>query len=203
MAIQGGWYGWFGLTGYLGGIPRDRKHFSYSYPMSIPYQNPLFRRRSGPDGLRGRRVGCIGSFRRTEILAQGRLVDLAGGVARQGIDEFYQVRTLEAREVGRAVRMDLRLGKAVPRFHSHDSHAGFAPLFAGHADHGGLRDRGELVQYVLDLGRIDVFAAGNVHVLPAVDDGVEAFVVDPGGVAGMQPAVGERRGVGIGLVPVA
>ena len=73
----------------------------------------------------------------------------------------------------------------------------------GHADHRGLGDGGELVQHVLDLGRIDVLAAGNVHVLPAIDDVVEAFFVDPRGVAGMQPAVGEGRPVGVRPVPVA
>ena len=56
---------------------------------------------------------------------------------------------------------------------------------------GGFGDRGELMQHALDLGRIDVLAAGNVHVLPAVDDVVEAFLVDARGVAGVQPAVGE------------
>ena len=59
------------------------------------------------------------------------------------------------------------------------------------------------MQHVLDLGRIDVLAAGDVHVLPAVDDVVEALLVDPRGVAGVQPAVGERRFVGVRPVPVA
>ena len=117
---------------------------------------------------------------------------------------LISARALEAREVGLAMRVDLRFGvMRVARLDRDDRHAGLAPLFAGNADHGGLRDRRELVQHVLDLGRIDVLAAGDVHVLPAVDDVVEAFVVDPRGVAGVQPAVGEGRGVGVRPVPVA
>jgi hypothetical protein len=48
-----------------------------------------------------------------------------------------------------------------------------------------------MVQHILDFGRVDVLAAGNVHVLPAVDDVVETFGIDPRGIAGVQPAVGE------------
>ena len=62
---------------------------------------------------------------------------------------------------------------------------------------------GDLEQHVLDLGRIHVLAARDVHVLPAVDDIDEAFVVEARGVAGLQPAVGEGRCRRVGLVPVA
>jgi hypothetical protein len=41
----------------------------------------------------------IDHFRRSKILAQGRLVNLAGGIARQGIDEFDQLRALEASQI--------------------------------------------------------------------------------------------------------
>ena len=44
---------------------------------------------------------------------------------------------------------------------------------------------------VLDLGRVDVLAAGDDHVLDAVDDVGPAVVVDPDHVAGAEPAVGE------------
>jgi hypothetical protein len=64
-------------------------------------------------------------------------------------------------------------------------------LLVRDADDGGLGHRSELMQHALDLGRIDVLAAGNVHVLPAVDDVVEAVFVDAGGVTRVKPAVGE------------
>ena len=59
------------------------------------------------------------------------------------------------------------------------------------------------MQHALDFGRIDVLAAGNVHVLPAVDDVVKALFIDPRGVAGVQPAVGKGGRVGVRPVPVA
>ena len=58
-------------------------------------------------------------------------------------------------------------------------------------------------QDVLDLGRIDVLAAGDQHVLGAVDDRDEAVGVDRGDVAGVQPAVDDRLGGRLGPVPVA
>ena len=76
-------------------------------------------------------------------------------------------------------------------------------LDRGDADDGSLGYRGELMQHALDFGRIDVLAAGNVHVLPAVDDVVKALFVDPRGVSGVQPAVGETGRVGVRPVPVA
>src|SRR5581483_12049366 len=78
-----------------------------------------------------------------------------------------------------------------------------APLRIGHTDYGGFRDGRDLMQNVLDLGRIDVLAAGDVHVLPAVDDVVEAFLIDAGRITGVQPAVGERRLVRLRPVPIA
>src|ERR1700686_2577798 len=190
--------GGFGLVTYVGnisGIARIRKYQTTAiFAISC---------RTASARLRGGGFGWIDRVRRNESLAQCRLVDFAGGVARQGIDEFYRARALEAREIGFAVRIDLRFGDAVARLHGDDGHADLAPLLARNADHGGLGNRGELVKHVLDLGRIDVFAAGNIHVLPAIDDVVKTFLVDPRRIAGMQPAVGEGRCVGVRFVPVA
>ena len=56
---------------------------------------------------------------------------------------------------------------------------------------------------VLDLGRIDVLAARHDHVLhPVIDEDV-TVLVHIGGVAGAHPAVGDRGGGRVGLVPVA
>src|SRR4030095_10860374 len=97
----------------------------------------------------------------------------------------------EARQIGRAMGVNFRRRQRVAGFYGDDRHADFAPLLAGHTDDRSFGDRGELMQNALDFGRIDVLAAGNVHVLPAVDDVVETFVVDARGVAGVQPTVGE------------
>src|ERR1700681_3698248 len=63
---------------------------------------PSASERSGGNG-----IGAIGSFGQTKVLAQCRLVDLAGGVARQGFDEPDHVRPLEARQGGLAMRLYL------------------------------------------------------------------------------------------------
>src|SRR4029078_309536 len=108
----------------------------------------------------------------------------------------------EAGQIGLAMRVDFVCAERMAGLDRDDRHADFAPLLTGNANDGGLGHGGELMQHALDLGRIDVLAAGNVHVLPAVDDVIETFLVDPRGVAGVQPAVGEGGGVGVGPVPV-
>jgi hypothetical protein len=59
-------------------------------------------------------------------------------------------------------------------------------------------------QFALDLGRVDVDAAGDEHVLLPPGDRVEAVGVAAGRVAGVEPAVGiERRSGRLRVVPVA
>jgi hypothetical protein len=67
-----------------------------------------------------------------------------------------------------------------------------APLLVPGADHGDVRDRRVSGQHVLDLGAVDVLPARDDHVLLAVDDVQEAFVVGADQVAGVEPAAGER-----------
>ena len=66
----------------------------------------------------------------------------------------------------------------------------------GDADHRCLGNVGMVQQHHLDLGRKDVLAARNEHVLAAVDEGDEAVAVLPPDVAGAEPAV-----VGEGAAP--
>ena len=58
-------------------------------------------------------------------------------------------------------------------------------------------------QDVLHLGAVDVLAAGDDHVLLAVDDPDVALVVLTNQVTGVEPAAGERLGGGLRVVPVA
>ena len=62
-------------------------------------------------------------------------------------------------------------------------------LRVGHADDGAVLHRGVAPDHLLDLARIDVEAARDDHVLLAVGDVQEAFLVDVADVAGVQPAV--------------
>ena len=65
-----------------------------------------------------------------------------------------------------------------------------------------LGDLGVRGQDVLHLGAVDVLAAGDDHVLLAVDDVDVAVLVLPHQVTGMEPAAAERLGGLLGLVPV-
>ena len=49
------------------------------------------------------------------------------------------------------------------------------------------------VEDELDLGRIDVLADADDHVLGAIDDEAESLVVEPGDVAGAAPSEAELQ----------
>ena len=70
------------------------------------------------------------------------------------------------------------------------------------ADHGQLGHGRVRRQGVLDLGAVDVLAAGDDHVLLAVDHVQEALLVRADQVTGMEPAAAERLGRGLGVLPV-
>jgi hypothetical protein len=77
-----------------------------------------------------------------------------------------------------------------------------APFLVGDADHGDVGDIGMTGDRVLDLGGIDVLAAGHDHVLHAVVDVDIAVVIAVRGVAGAHPAVVNRGGGRLRLVPI-
>ena len=61
-----------------------------------------------------------------------------------------------------------------------ERHRRFAPLLARNADHRHVDHVGVPEQQHLDVGGIDVEAAGNDHVLLAVEQDDEAVLVDAG-----------------------
>ena len=67
-----------------------------------------------------------------------------------------------------------------------------APLLVRHADHRAFEHRRVLVERVLDLGRADVLAARDDHVLLAVDDVDRAALVPDREVAGVEVAAVDR-----------
>src|SRR5512134_201709 len=111
-------------------------------------------------------------------LAQFAFHDLADGAARQRIAELHGSEPLGLAEL--AVRpvadLVLRGGGAGPA-HA-ERHRRFAPLIARDADHRHVDHVGMLQQQHLDVGGIDVEAAGNDHVLLAVEQDDEAILVD-------------------------
>ncbi len=80
--------------------------------------------------------------------------------------------------------------------------AGLAPTLVRNADDGCLGDCVVLVENVLDLGRVDVLAAGDDHVLRPADDPVVALLVACCDVAGQEPAVREGGGGCLVVLPV-
>src|ERR1700710_1176013 len=80
---------------------------------------------------------------------------------------------------------------------------GFAPLLAGNADHRALRHRRMLRDDVFHLHRIDVLAAGDDHVLYAIDQIDIAFLVHVAAVAGMHPVVDHGPGGFFRAFPIA
>ena len=79
-----------------------------------------------------------------------------------------------------------------------------APLLVGHADDGDAGDPVDVVDEVLDFGRVDVLAARDDHVLEPVRDVEVAVGVEIAEVAGAEPAVRrERAGRRLGEVEVA
>src|SRR5579872_5058043 len=73
----------------------------------------------------------------------------------------------------------------------------------GYADHRAVGDGRVFEQGSLHLHRVHVLPTADDHVLGPVHDVDEALVIDPGDVAGVQPAFGECGGGGFLFVPVA
>src|SRR4029450_12815365 len=69
-------------------------------------------------------------------------------------------------------------------------------------DHRALGHVGMAVDHVLHLGRVDVLAAGDDHVLHPVHDRDVTVVVDDGHVARAEPVTVHHLGGGLGAVPI-
>src|SRR5436305_4828018 len=78
-----------------------------------------------------------------------------------------------------------------------------AVLVMGNAQHGGLANIWMLVEHFLDLARVDVVAASDDHLLLAIDDEEVTVFIDLRHIARVKPAVANRLGGGVVLVPVA
>ena len=91
------------------------------------------------------------------------------GVFGKVVDELDRARALEARELRCAMRDQCLLVHRLPALQRDVGDRHLAPLVVRDAEHRAFRDRRMLVEHVLDFLRIDVLAAGNDHVLRAVD----------------------------------
>src|SRR6202043_2231440 len=135
------------------------------------------------------------------------LLQLAEGVARQGVEEADLVRDLEGGELTLAVReqggrLEGGLGDQV-------GDRDLAPFGVRAADDGGLADPGEGEERLLDLARVDVEAAGDDQLVAAAEPREWARPrILPGEVAGAEPAAAggvldEARGGLLRRLPIA
>src|SRR5260370_10972005 len=126
-------------------------------------------------------------FPRPIGIAQMAAQDLAGGIARQRLDEVDRLRRLEARDAFAGEVDDVRRRRLLALLHHHDRLDRFAPLLVGHADYGDFGDVGMIADRAFDFGRADVFAARDDHVLDALVDIEIAVTVHVAGISRAQP----------------
>ena len=88
-------------------------------------------------------------------------------------------------------------------FQHHAGDDDLAPVGIGYADRRDLAHVRMRQQRFLDFARIDIGAAGDDDVLGAVRQRQEAVFIEPADIAGAQPAVLQRLGIGLGIVPIA
>src|SRR3979411_2370174 len=72
-----------------------------------------------------------------------------------------------------------------------------------HSDNGDFEHGWVPVQHFLDLPRVDIDPTADDHVLASIDDVQEAVFVERADIAGPEPAVAQRFGGGLWIVPVA
>ena len=141
---------------------------------------------------------------RFQFVAHQPFRDFAVAGFRQRLPEEEAFRHLVARHLWREEARHLGFGHGSGALARHaDGDADFAPDRIGHAEHRDLADAGMGQDLLLDLARIDVGAAGDVHVGGAAGDVDKAFRVHVAEIAGAEPAVAKRFRVGVGVVVVA
>src|SRR5579884_804160 len=166
-------------------------------PRPAPVTQATFRRRSARAPRRS------SGAHRTRALAKLAFEHLAGGVARQRIDELHLLRDLEPGQALAAMLDELLGGDLGPRPEDDEGLGDLAPAWIGDADDRGLHDRRMLVQGALHLGGGDVLPAGDDEVLLAILDVEVAVFVDPPDVPGVKPAVPDGGCRRLWVSPVA
>ncbi|GHF08262.1 hypothetical protein GCM10018772_36680 [Streptomyces fumanus] len=128
--------------------------------------------------------------------------DLAGGRARDALDLVQLLGDLEVREPLAAQGERLRRVEAAGGGDDEgDRH--LAEDVVRLAGHGGVGDAGDLAQHLLHLAGVDVLPGADDEFLEPSGDGQVAGAVADREVAGVEPAVAQRLGGGVGLLVVA
>ena len=133
---------------------------------------------------------------------QFRLHDLAHCIARERLGETDCARQLVASQLTLAVVENI-LGAQAPRHARHNhSQPDLAPAGIGLGNHRDLEHARVGDDHALDLGGIDVLAAGDEQVFLAPNDKVVPLGIAAYQVAGMPPAMAVGFRCGLGPAPV-
>src|SRR6266567_275555 len=138
-----------------------------------------------------------------KFFAQLELLQLAGRRPWEGAHEANAMWNFEVRHVRSAEVYDLLFLGHLPIPKNHERHWRLPPLLGRDADDSSLQDCRILVEDVLDLNRGDVLTPGDDHVFGAVDDVDIAVGIDRSEVARVEPAIADRLGGLLRLLPVA
>src|SRR4051794_12575572 len=176
-------------------------------PISAPWVRLKAPRMARPIGVRAvdtmtaSTMVLVPSFQFRDQLPLGELADRRMRQVRPDLERGRQFVTAELVGQEGPQRIERERRRAFPqrdiRFRS------LSAIGVGHRDHGGLAHVRVLVDRVLDDARIDVEAAGDEHVLLAVNDGEAPVLGHEPDVAGQEPAVDEGARVLLRPVPVA
>src|SRR6185437_6536786 len=149
-------------------------------------------------------AGEIKQPARLEFIADQPFRHLAVAGFRQGLPEEEALWHLVPWHLRGKEAGHFRFGHRVCTLARHaDGDANLAPYRIGHAKHRDLADRGMGEDLFLDLARMDVGAAGYVHVRGAAGNVDKTFRIHMAEIAGAKPAVAEGLRVGLRIVIVA
>ncbi len=178
--------------------------------MSADAGNVSVSRRDVPGSDRTRRKGTSGFFLffflvllLFLLLAESAAQNLAYEGLGQFVPEFEDAGNLVRSQLGAAERGQFGNSDLFAFLGNDVGLECFASGLVRDAEGDGFLDLGIFVQHLVDFAGKDVVAADDGHVLLTVDDKIVAVAVAIGDVAGVEPAVRERGGGFLRLIPVA
>src|SRR5699024_4968252 len=129
--------------------------------------------------------------------------DLTGGITWQLFDELDALGHFKCGEP-RARPRDQIFGVNVGSIRLGDNRGDqLTPCIVWHTDDGDFNDIGVFVKHLFGFYGVDVFTAGNDHVVLPVDQRVKPVGVDPGHVTGVEPSAAQSMGRFFGSIPIA
>src|SRR5216683_6510948 len=135
-------------------------------------------------------------------IAQAALENLAGILARQIFEDFEVLWHFVASQRSFQLRADVSGIQRHPGLQFHHRHQRLAEFVVGNPEHGAIVNAWNRMQRGLDLGGIDVDAAGDHHVALAVADEDVTVLIDVTNIAGSDKTVTLDLGALLRLVVI-